>query len=369
MPKKDPRLADLRRWLTTELGWQVERIAPASADASFRRYFRVWRDGETFVVMDAPPEKEDSAPYLKVSGLLKSIGIHVPSIYESDLASGFLVLEDLGDVQYLARLRDGGHADSMYEDALTTLARLQVDGLDAARQLGPYDRAPLSRELELMPEWFLERHLKLALTPEERALITVTFEFLMSEILEQPLVFVHRDYHSRNLMVTETNNPGVLDFQDALRGPIGYDLVSLLKDCYIAWPRARVESWLRGYRRLVIERGLDVGADDEQFARWFDLVGVQRHLKVLGIFARLWHRDRKIGYLNDLPLTLDYVRDTCARYTELTEFVRWLELRIVPHLAPANARARQQVQRPLRRPKVKTRAAAHARRKTARRAK
>ncbi len=362
MHYKDPRLADLKSWLTTGLGWRVKRIAPASADASFRRYFRVWRESGTFIVMDAPPEKEDSAPYLKVARLLESTGIHVPHVYEADLGRGYLVLEDLGDVQYLARLRAGGHADSLYGDALDCLARLQVDGQDAARELDPYDRAPLSRELNLMPEWFLERHLKLTLTPEERALLTVTFEFLMSEVLEQPTVFVHRDFHSRNLMVTTANNPGVLDFQDALRGPIGYDLVSLLKDCYIAWPRSRVESWLRDYRRLVRSRGLTTGADDQEFQRWFDLIGVQRHLKVLGIFARLWYRDGKAGYLGDLPLTLDYVRDTCARYTELTEFVRWLELRIVPRLAPATARevSKSQRRRPVRVIK---------KRKTARRAK
>ncbi|HPF25129.1 MAG TPA: phosphotransferase [Steroidobacteraceae bacterium] len=362
MHQKDPRLAELKSWLTTGLRWRVKRIAPASADASFRRYFRVWRDAATFVVMDAPPEKEDSAPYLKVSKLLAATGIHVPQVHEADLRRGYVVLEDLGDTQYLTRLRAGGHADSLYGDALACLARLQVEGLEAARQLPPYDRAPLSRELNLMPEWFLERHLKLTLTPEERALLTVTFEFLMSEVLEQPMVFVHRDFHSRNLMVTATNNPGVLDFQDALRGPIGYDLVSLLKDCYIAWPRSRVEAWLRDHRRLVRARGLDTGADDQEFLRWFDLAGVQRHLKVLGIFARLWHRDGKVGYLGDLPLTLDYVRDTCARYTELTEFVRWLEVRIVPRLAPANVRevSRSQRGRPVRVIK---------KRKTARRAK
>jgi aminoglycoside/choline kinase family phosphotransferase len=201
------------------------------------------------------------------------------------------------------------------------------------------------RELELLPQWFLERHLRLELTPEERALLTVTFEFLLAEALEQPAVFVHRDYHSRNLMVLATNNPGVIDFQDALRGPIGYDLVSLLKDCYIAWPRDRVEGWLRDYRRRVQACGLDVGADDRQFLRWFDLIGVQRHIKVLGIFARLWYRDGKSGYLADLPLTLAYVRDACARYTELTEFARWLEQRVVPALPRANERVLRRLAR------------------------
>jgi hypothetical protein len=344
-PTVDARLAELKSWLTRDLQWRITRVRPASADASFRRYFRVRRGESTFVVMDAPPDKEDIQPYLKVSRLLESCGVHVPHIFELNAARGFAVLEDLGSMPYLTPLKQGERVNTLYGDALATLAKLQVDGQAAARELAPYDRAPLVRELELLPQWFLERHLRLELTPEERALLTVTFEFLLAEALEQPAVFVHRDYHSRNLMVLATNNPGVIDFQDALRGPIGYDLVSLLKDCYIAWPRDRVEGWLRDYRRRVQACGLDVGADDRQFLRWFDLIGVQRHIKVLGIFARLWYRDGKSGYLADLPLTLAYVRDACARYTELTEFARWLEQRVVPALPRANERVLRRLAR------------------------
>jgi aminoglycoside/choline kinase family phosphotransferase len=259
-------------------------------------------------------------------------------------------MEDLGDTQYLNLLRTGRGVDKLYGDALTTLANIQVRGLKASQVLEPYDRTPLARELNLMPEWFLEKHLRLELSPEERGLLTVTFEFLINEALLQPQVFVHRDFHSRNLMVlrpsaTDHRGPGVIDFQDALRGPVGYDLVSLLKDCYISWSRERVERWVRGYRRVLGNLGANVGDSEYQFMRWFDLIGVQRHLKVLGVFSRLWHRDGKIGYLADLPLTLNYVRDACRRYPELVEFERWLAWRVAPGLEPANARQREKPKR------------------------
>ena len=209
---------------------------------------------------------------LKVSTLLEQAGAHVPHVHASDLRRGFVVMEDLGNSQYLSLLRTGRGVDNLYGDALTTLANIQVRGLRAAEQLAPYDREPLERELLLMPEWFLRKHLGLDLTPEERALITVTFEFLINEALLQPQVFVHRDYHSRNLMVLpaasmEKGGPGVIDFQDALRGPIGYDLVSLLKDCYISWSRERVERWVKGYRRVLGNLGANVGDSEYQFVR------------------------------------------------------------------------------------------------------
>lgn len=364
MLEHDPRLALIRTWLTRDLGWRIGRISVASADASFRRYFRISRGdvdpaawaprADTLIVMDAPPGKEDIVPYLKVSTLMEQAGAHVPHVHASDARRGFIVMEDLGDTQYLAVLRAGRGVDKLYNDALTTLANLQVRGLRAAQQLPPYDRGPLERELQLMPEWFLGKHLRLELTPEERALLTVTFEFLINEALLQPQVFVHRDYHSRNLMVLspeemEKRGPGVIDFQDALRGPIGYDLVSLLKDCYISWSRERVERWVRGYRRVLGNLGANVGDSEYTFLRWFDLIGVQRHIKVLGIFCRLWHRDGKIGYLDDLPLVLNYVRDACQRYPELVEFGRWLDWRIAPLLDPANAREKLEAQRASRR--------------------
>jgi aminoglycoside/choline kinase family phosphotransferase len=353
MLEHDPRLALMRTWLTRDLGWRVGQINVASADASFRRYFRITRGdvdpsgwaprADTLIVMDAPPGKEDIAPYLKVSSLLEQAGAHVPHVHASDARRGFVVMEDLGNTQYLTLLRTGRGVDKLYGDALATLANIQVRGARGAQMLAPYDRGPLERELNLMPEWFLGKHLGLELTPEERALLTVTFEFLINEATLQPQVFVHRDFHSRNLMVLSHSSmnksgPGVIDFQDALRGPIGYDLVSLLKDCYISWSRERVERWVKGYRRVLGNLGANVGDSEYQFVRWFDLIGVQRHLKVLGIFCRLWHRDGKIGYLADLPLTFEYVVDACRRYPELVEFGRWLESRIAPLLPAANQR-------------------------------
>ena len=372
MLKNDARLSLIRSWLTQDLGWRIGQITVASADASFRRYFRVSRGdvnpaawepkADTLIVMDAPPGKEDIAPYLKVTALLEQSGVHVPHVFASDARRGLVVMEDLGDTQYLSLLRTGRGVDALYGDALTTLANIQVRAARAAQQLAPYDRGPLERELNLMPEWFLAKHLGIETTPEERALLTVTNEILINEALLQPQVFVHRDFHSRNLMVLPKGGPGVIDFQDALRGPIGYDLVSLLKDCYISWSRERVERWVKGYRRVLGGLGANVGDSEYQFLRWFDFIGVQRHIKVLGILARLWHRDGKIGYLDDLPLVLHYVLDACGRYPELVEFGRWLQWRVAPLLAPANERQKDKAARaPVRRTKTASKAKSKAR--------
>jgi N-acetylmuramate 1-kinase len=338
MQDKDARLALIHDWLSRDLGLHPERIEPASADASFRRYFRAFHDGKTYVVMDAPPGKEDVRPYLKVTDLLESIGVHVPHVHESDVAKGLLLLEDLGGTHYLSRLNAGDDPEHLYGDALKVLADIQVRGKAASAELPPYDREALARELGLMPEWFCKQHLGLNLSASQSQTIADAFEFLIAAGLAQPTVFVHRDYHSRNLMVVTRRNPGVLDFQDALRGPIGYDLVSLLKDCYISWPRERVERWVSEYRDLLRTRGGPIAGSEREFLRWFDLIGVQRHIKVLGIFARLWYRDGKNGYLRDLPLTLEYVRDTCRRYPELADLSQLIEERFVPELPRANAR-------------------------------
>ena len=346
MPENDARLALLQGWLVRDLGLRPARIERASSDASFRRYFRVVCDDCTLVAMDAPPPAEDVRPYLHVTALLEPLGIHVPHIFEVDAARGFVLLEDLGSTHYLAQLDAGGDPRTLYGDALQALVEIQLRGAAAAAELPPYDRAPLARELALMPEWFLGRHLALQLVAEERETIVAAFEFLIGEALSQPEVFVHRDYHSRNLMVVGERNPGVIDFQDALRGPVGYDLVSLLKDCYISWPRERVLQWVSGYRSLLQARGGRVGGSPTQFLRWFDLIGVQRHIKVLGIFARLWYRDGKPGYLRDLPLTLDYVRETCLLYPELADLSRFLETRVAPELPRANERVARQTAQP-----------------------
>jgi N-acetylmuramate 1-kinase len=342
MTSADPRLQLLTQWLKVDLGRRIERIEVASADASFRRYFRAWdAAGASYVVMDAPPDKEDIRPYLHVARLLESTGVHVPHVHDTDLERGFVLLEDLGSTPLLSQLATPERVEPLYGDALDALARIQSRGGAAARELPPYDAAVLEREMGLMPEWFCTRHLGLELDAGDHGVLRATFDLLVGEALAQPVVFVHRDYHSRNLMVIPRHNPGIIDFQDALAGPVGYDLASLLKDCYVGWPRERVEGWVRAHRARLRDAGFaaGVGASDAEFLRWFDMIGVQRHVKVLGIFARLWYRDGKGGYLADLPLTLDYVRDTCRRYPELAGFSRWLEARIVPAFERVNPAA------------------------------
>jgi N-acetylmuramate 1-kinase len=340
----DLRLQDLHKWLVQDLNLNPERTEPASADASFRRYFRVWSAATpTLIVMDAPPDQEDLGSYLRVSGLLEQCGVHVPRVHAFTTAQGFALLEDLGGTHMLTALDSGADAAGLYEAALSTLANLQLRGEAASLQLAAYDEAVLQREMQLMPEWFCARHLGIELGTAERQMLHSTFSFLVREALVQPGVFVHRDYHSRNLMVVDDRSPGVIDFQDALRGPVGYDLVSILKDCYIAWPRERVESWVATYRDMLCSEGARgrelAGGSLAQMLRWFDTIGLQRHIKVLGIFARLNWRDGKKGYLADLPRTLEYVRDAAARFPELGEFSRFVQSRLVGALPAANVRA------------------------------
>jgi aminoglycoside/choline kinase family phosphotransferase len=341
MSAPDLRLAALTDWVTRELAHDVRGVEVASADASFRRYFRVHlRDGASLIVMDAPPAQEDIGPYLHVGALLAQTGVHVPAVYAVDRERGFALLEDLGTTSYLSALQDAGRAEALYGEALVALARLQVRGRELQDALAPYDEAALRRELVLMPEWFCGRHLQRPISAAETELFETTFRFLIAEALQQPQVFVHRDYHSRNLMVLPARGPGIIDFQDALAGPVGYDLASIFKDCYIRWPRERVEAWVLAHRQALLGQGARrlAGADDAEFLRWFDLVSVQRHIKILGIFARLWWRDGKSGYLADLPLTVEYLQDSCRRYAELAALGQWLE-QVLPQLAAAHTRA------------------------------
>jgi len=333
----DHRKADLEDWLARVLGAAPSRIAPASADASFRRYFRVWRDGQTWVAMDAPPDREDLPSYLRVAGILAGAGVNVPRVLASDLAQGFLLLTDLGSRQYLDALRSGEDADALYGDALAALVRFQARAGSAAAALPAYDAARLRQEMELFPTWFLGRHLGLALSGAERSLLEGAFAALERAALAQPQVLVHRDYHSRNLMVCK-DNPGVLDFQDAVVGPMSYDLVSLLKDCYITWPRERVLGWVDRYLALAGQSGLELPGSRAEFVRAFDLMGAQRHIKVLGIFARLWYRDGKAGYLADLPRVLDYTLAVTRSDPLLAELDRFLAERVLPVFPAAQAR-------------------------------
>jgi aminoglycoside/choline kinase family phosphotransferase len=342
MMENDARYELLKDWLTRDLGLSPLRVEPASADASFRRYFRSFHANVSYIIMDAPPDKEDVRPYLRVTAILEELGAHVPKVFHSDAERGLLLLEDLGGTHYLSSLSAAGDPQALYGEALAVLAQVQVNGDELARALPPYDREALMRELALMQPWFLERHLRIPLSTSDLRMLEGAYELLICEALAQPQVFVHRDYHSRNLMVLPARSPGILDFQDALYGPIGYDLASLLKDCYISWPREQVLGWLRQHRARLAALGGPAGRDEAQFVRWFDMIGVQRHIKVLGIFARLWYRDGKPGYLKDLPLTLDYVREACRLYAELSPLGRFLEEQVVPRLPGANQRATAQ---------------------------
>jgi N-acetylmuramate 1-kinase len=329
----DARLQLLERWLEAVFGDRHFQITVASADASFRRYFRIARGGETFIAMDAPPDKEDMAPYVRIAGMLVDIGVNAPRVLHQDPVQGFLLNTDLGSRTYLNELKDPERVDSLYGDALSALVTIQAKGARHARTLPPYDATVLQREMALFPEWFCERHLGLGLSSAETQTMQRMFEVLTAETLRQPPVFVHRDYHSRNLMVGDGQrygaNPGILDFQDALQGPVTYDLVSLLRDCYVCWPIERVHGWVRRFRDEAQAAGVGVGSSTNEFQRWFDFMGIQRHLKVLGIFARLWHRDGKPGYLKDLPLTLRYVRDVVDAYPELAPLKKLIDERIV----------------------------------------
>jgi len=335
----DSRLANLTQWVTEDLGFAGAAIAPASVDASFRRYFRVIRDADSYIVMDAPPDKEDSGPFLKVARILGSLDLNVPIVLARDMERGFLLLSDLGSRQYLDDLRLDGAADQLYADALDSLRTMQTAAAGISGGLPRYDRALLLREMELLPEWFLTRHLGLTLGARERAMLDALFESLVQAAASQPACFVHRDYHSRNLLITAENNPGILDFQDAVWGPVTYDLASLLKDCYIAWPPARVRQWALQYRDSLLEAGFKLDGDAAHFMRWFDLMGLQRHIKVLGIFARLFYRDGKAQYLHDLPRVLAYARDTALSYPESSAFAEFIVGRIDSEFNAAQQRA------------------------------
>ena len=319
----DERLGAVTRFAGQALGITAFTIAPASSDASFRRYFRVTAEGKSWIAMDAPPEKEDLAPFIKIARRLRALGLHVPEVLACDLEAGFALLGDLGHVAYLQRLKDET-ADRLYGDALGALVVLQTGTFTDPDFLPPYDDALLRREMALFPEWYLRRYLGCAPTEAQSKMLETAFDGLIASAHAQPQVWVHRDYHSRNLLVNDIHNPGILDFQDAVCGPITYDLVSLLKDCYIAWPRARVVDWVKGYCHLSRESGLHRCEDDVLFLEWFDRMGIQRHLKVAGIFARLHLRDGKSGYLGDLPLTMRYLKEATALSPDLAELHAFL---------------------------------------------
>jgi len=314
---KDTRLQLLNDWLQNGLNFEQYTIKPASADASFRRYFRITKDQQSWVAMDAPPDKEDCGPFMHVAQMIEAAGVQAPHIYHYNKELGFILLSDLGSQQYLDSLSDDT-ADQLYKDAINALIKMQT----LTDELPPYDEELLQFEMSLFRDWYLQKHLQIELSEEQLNILQNNFDLLTQSALQQTKVFVHRDYHCRNLMLTQDDNPGVIDFQDAVAGPITYDLVSLLKDCYIAWPRNKIESWLKYF---LSTNDLTTDINQQQFIKWFDFMGIQRHLKAVGIFARLNHRDNKPGYLNDIPRTLTYIIDTCSHYPELSSFSKLIK--------------------------------------------
>jgi len=324
----DSRLNTLRNWLKAlQPSWQLDldTLAPASADASFRRYFRIESknpDFGTLIIMDAPPQHEPLDAFIQVDLLLSEAGMNVPKILEQNIAEGFLLLNDLGTRTYLSEL-NVDTANHLYQDATHALIKMQL--ASKPNVLPNYDAALLQRELDLFPEWYLKKHLQIELSATQQEQLQKSFDLIIANNLAQAKVYVHRDYHSRNLMVTDINNPGVLDFQDAVYGPITYDASSLWRDAYIAWPEEKVIDWVIKFWEQGRKFGLGMPEDFGQFYRDFEWMGLQRHLKVLGIFARLFHRDGKDGYLKDIPLVLEYAIATANRYIELKPLARLLE--------------------------------------------
>jgi len=323
--QSDIRLEAIKQWIRSDLGFKNFTIETASADASFRRYFRLCLDNDdSFIIMDAPPEKEDCKPFVTIARLLESAGVHAPHIYDFNAAQGFMRLADLGSTAYLDKI-NSINANALYSDAIQAIVQMQT--IEA--ELPAYDEALLQFEMSLFKDWFLEKHLNIYLDDAQCAVLDKTFKYLSNAALSQKQVFVHRDYHSRNLMIIENdtanknpdvnnpdvNNPGVIDFQDAVQGSACYDLVSLIKDCYIAWPRDQLLHWIDTYLEFT-----PLAFQREEFIKSFDLMGLQRHIKVAGIFCRLNYRDAKSNYLNDIPLTLAYIFDAIDRYAELSEF-------------------------------------------------
>jgi aminoglycoside/choline kinase family phosphotransferase len=315
------RYALVQDWLSRQLPGRSFSLAPASADASFRRYFRVTVPDATFVVMDAPPEQEDCRPFVRVAALMAAAGLNVPAVLAQDLSQGFLLLSDLGSTTYLDALNND-NADELFGDAIDALIRWQLASREGI--LPPYDEALLRRELDLFPDWYVGRHLGMELKAPQRESMEAVFRLILSNNLAQPRTYVHRDFMPRNLMLTDSN-PGVLDFQDAVYGPITYDVASLFKDAFISWDEQRILDWTVRYWEQAKRAGLPVDSDFGEFYRNFEWMGLQRHLKVLGIFARICHRDGKPAYVRDTPRFLAYVRAVAQRYAALSPLLRLLD--------------------------------------------
>lgn len=325
MIPEDLRILAMLDWLENDLLMTILSFEPASSDASFRRYFRVKTVSGQYIVMDAPPDKENTGPFIRIADLMRKAQVNVPEIFHINSVDGFLLLEDFGSICFLDQLT-AENADALYQSAFDSLIKLQSNLSVQDASLPAYNQQLLERELTIFDEWFLGQLLDTELPDSMRASL---HNLLVRSALEQPVTCVHRDFHSRNLMVVANDSPGILDFQDAVAGPITYDLVSLLRDCYIAWPEQQINGWLNQYYQRLIENGL-IDCDLNQFKRWFDLMGMQRHLKATGIFSRLHLRDGKSNYLKDIPRTLNYVKTQALAYPELSDFSQFLQELALP---------------------------------------
>lgn len=321
----DTRAKSIIQWLTQTIKQDIISFELASCDASFRRYFRVTYPNGHYIVMDAPPDKENIGPFINIATLFKKNDINVPTIHHKNLAEGFLLLEDFGSKCFFDQLT-AHNASDLYASAFKSLYTLQSKVPVKDCLLPKYDKKLLTVELEIFYHWFLNHSLSISISD----LLKDAFnDILISSALAQPQLCVHRDYHSRNLMYLEKRSPGIIDFQDAVIGPITYDLVSLLRDCYINWPEEKVTEWMTGYFQILTHSGL-ITIDLKTFTRWFDLMGLQRHLKAIGIFSRLHLRDNKSSYLADIPRTMTYVSSVCKKYPELSEFNQFLTQDVLP---------------------------------------
>lgn len=321
----DTRLTKLHDWLREHFGAIEYSLTPVSGDASFRRYFRFISNELRYIAVDSPPDKENNDAFVNVTHLLAAEGLHVPHIHYSSLDFGFFLLTDFGD-ELLLNILNENNVDTLYKKALDTLLIIQQTD---ASNLPLYDEILLRQEMELFREWFLTKHLSYKLNNTEQNLLDTTFTTLANNALQQPQVFVHRDYHSRNLMNIEGAYPGIIDHQDAVKGPITYDLVSLLRDCYISWPDEKVKNLAIRFHKNLVKKNILQNIDPDTFMKWFDLMGIQRHLKAIGIFSRLNIRDNKPNYLPDIPRTLNYIKAVGENYSEteqLTDFVSRIEL-------------------------------------------
>ena len=315
----DDRIVQLIDWVCDVLDENINSIQFASEDASFRRYFRIVHDGFPYIVMDAPVEHMQIEIFINIAKKFLQVGLNVPEIYEWSRNKGFALISDFGNTTYLDILTQT-NADGFYEDAIDSLIQLQLATNSDPDFLPPYDSELLNQEMNLFRDWYLPRHRKATLTDEISDVLEHTFDILTVKALEQPKVWVHLDYHSRNLMYLENRNPGIIDFQDAVVGPVTYDLMSLLRDCYIVWPADRVEQWIELYLEKAEISGLAIDYERMQFTEWFDWMGIQRHIKVAGIFSRLFYRDGKSKFLDDIPTVMTYLESVSRKYRELESF-------------------------------------------------